>query len=145
MTANINPISGLPYGVIRADQLHPETVHEMLYGAQAVNRTFRESEDDYLAEAEREDPDYNVGAAIEAHSNDYQADEEDIEGVLDGVSYSTAWLGGALHFYIFESPVTAKGRPCSPCAPNALDCGSVGKGDYEGYFVPADWLAEDAT
>lgn len=93
-----------------------------------------------LGYAGRED---YVDTRVERMSDGIQIDEPIIEGECEGVKYSTSWLGGALHFFIFESPVIAKCRPCSPCVPNAGDLGS--EGDYEAYGVPEDWLYKEAA
>jgi len=93
-----------------------------------------------LGYAGRED---YVDTRVESESEAIQIDEPIIEGECEGVKYRTSWLGGALHFFIFESPVIAKCRPCSPCVPNAGDLGS--EGDYEAYGVPEDWLYKEAA
>lgn len=80
---------------------------------------------------------------VERESEGIQIDEPIIEGECEGVKYRTSWLGGALHFFIFESPVIAKCRPCSPCVPNAGEQGS--EGDYEAYGVPEGWLSKEAA
>ena len=64
-----------------------------------------------LGYAGRED---YVDTRVESESEAIQIDEPIIEGECEGVKYRTSWLGGALHFFIFESPVIAKCRPCSP-------------------------------
>lgn len=111
---NRNSKTGIPYGVISAHSIDPEIVQELLYGPQAVH----DDEEDY--------------------------EEAYTEGVLDNVHYATCWLGGALNFFILESPVIHKGFPCSPCIPGACNVDQVG--DYEGYGIPVSWynLEEDA-
>lgn len=93
-----------------------------------------------LGYAGRED---YVDTRVESESEAIQIDEPIIEGECEGVKYRTSWLGGALHFFIFESPVISKCRPCSFCVPNAGDLGS--EGDYEAYGVPEDWLYKEAA
>lgn len=112
---NINSKTGIPYGVISARSIDPEIVQELLYGPQAL----------------RDD-------------ESYEDDEPYIEGILDNVHYATCWLGGALNFFILESPVIHKGFPCSPCIPGACNVDQVGT--YEGYGIPVSWynLEEDA-
>lgn len=104
---NRNSKTGLPYGVISARSIDPEIVQQLLYGPQAVH----DDEEDY--------------------------EEAYTEGALDGVHYATCWLGGALNFFILESPVIHKGVPCSPCIPGACNVDQVGT--YEGYGVPENW------
>lgn len=84
-----------------------------------------------------------VDNLVERESEKIQIEEPIIEGEREGVKYRTSWLGGALHFFIFESPVVVKCRPCSPCVQNAGDLGS--EGDYEAYGVPEDWLYKEAA
>lgn len=85
------------------------------------------------------------GSEAEQNFNDaYQPDEPIHEGVKDGVSYCTSWLGGALNVWIFQSPVvTHKARRASPCVPNAGILDTL-DGDVTAYDVPADWRREQA-
>jgi hypothetical protein len=77
---------------------------------------------------------------IERESEYLQIDEPIIEGECEGVKYRTSWLGGALNFFIFESPVTGFFEACSPCVPNAANIGCPDPNGVEGYSVPLDWL-----
>lgn len=144
MTANINPDTGIAYGYISADALDPDIVHELMYGSQATNVSYESALADYLAEMrsvcvdqafEFDEDDY-----IDGFSDRYQSDEETIEGTYEGVSYCTSWLGGALNFFIFESPHAGGCARCSPCVPNAGDLGT--RGTYMAYDVPSNWLTE---
>lgn len=172
MTANIHEKTGIPYGIISANSLDPDVVYDLMYGSQAKNLSWEEYHAEVIREVNRradeieESVDEGLpfatwGAEVDAKFRElgyrnrlqfvereteaeleaYQRDEETIEGELDGVHYMTSWLGGALNFFIFESPVIFAGRQCSPCVPNACDLNS--DGDYEGYGVPADWLAQE--
>lgn len=159
MTANINHNTGVPFGYISASKLDSEVVDQLMFGHQARNLSWEEFLKEFLREQraafesasadELESSlysDYGVfdeAYATEVAGDHYMGEEERIEGELDGVKYCTSWLGGALHFYIFESPVIAKCRPCSFCVPNAGDLGS--EGDYEAYGVPEDWLYKEVA
>lgn len=128
---NHNPETGIAYGYISANELDQDLVQELLYGRQARDLSYEEAQ---IAWAELDG--YNAPEEFE-----YECEEPIITGTYEGVTYCTSWLGGALHFFIYQSPIIEKGRPCSPCVPLALDLGSVGKGNYEGYGVPQGWRA----
>lgn len=164
MTANINPDTGIAYGYISANQMDPDTVQWLLYDA-GTDLSYEEALADLRFEVERAADEIDsflergieaayerlgyagredyVDTRVESESEAIQIDEPIIEGECEGVKYRTSWLGGALHFFIFESPVISKCRPCSFCVPNAGDLGS--EGDYEAYGVPDDWLYKEAA
>lgn len=71
-------------------------------------------------------------------------DEPQVEGRHEGTHYMTSWLGGALNFFIFDSPETTEARPCSPCVPGAGDLNNADSGgSVLCYDVPSDWRAAD--
>lgn len=136
MVANIHPQTGIAYGYISANALDSDVVDELLYGDHATN----ESRDDAFREAF---PDYAENgadeSAVQRFWDQYEDYEPEISGTLDGVKYRTSWLGGALNFFILESPhTTDKARLASPCVPNAAILDSL-DGSVTGYNVPDDW------
>jgi len=132
---NANPETGIHYGVVFANSLDQELVFELLFGAQAVDHSFSTA-------LECNGIDKDDDEAVAEFAEDYQCDEPDIDGELDGVQYCTLWLGGALHFIIYKSPfVTHDCTPCSPCVPCAGDLDSPG-GGYTAYTVPDAWWDE---
>lgn len=150
MTANINSETGIAFGYISANALDPDTVHELLYGPGADNLTYKLALAEWLTEQRRahaEAPVVPNTGFDEEWATDYfnervysGGDEEDIEGTYEGVHYLTSYLGGALNFFILESPHIGGCQPCSPCVPNAGDLGS--RGAYVAYDVPSHWLTE---
>jgi hypothetical protein len=140
-TANINPKTDIPYGYISANALDPEIVNELMDNG--VDYSYRDfvlnhaidlgfsghCADEALAWMEENDHD----------EPDYEPMEPHVEGRKEDVSYSSSWLGGALNFFIFSSPVTThKGRRASPCVPNCAILDTL-DGDAHGYDVPPDW------
>lgn len=128
---NFDRKTGVAYGYIAARDLDPELVQELMFGSQATDLSYFEAE----REARREH---------RGHYDDfdfyYEAYEPTIEGVYDEVFYQTSWLGGALNFWIFYSPVvTQTANRASPCVPGAGILPS-GSGDVTAYDVPAKWL-----
>jgi hypothetical protein len=123
MSANINPGTNLPYGIIQASKLDPEVLDTLLYQA---------GKDLSFLSYIEDNPDDEDGSG-------YHCDEPVIEGVYEGVTYRTSWVG-ALHVFIFHSPTLWQCRPCSLCVPNAGNLDQLGQGDYEAYGVPLDWL-----
>ena len=125
MHVNINPETGVAYGYISARSLVPDQVDFLLDSGHDI------SFDEYLGE----NPDDPNGYY-------YEQDEPLIEGNVCGVHYRSSWLGGALHFFIMESPhITDCARFCSPCVPNAGDLDNM-DGTYTCYDVPANWRDE---
>lgn len=155
MTANINAKTGIAFGYISADAIDSEIVDELLYGSGLVNLTYKAQLEEFLAEQRQiyayspigSNPRYDSSGEFDAEwaSEDFNdgiyqaADEEVIEGIYQGVSYCSSFLGGALNFWILESPVvTDKARRASPCVPNAAILDTL-DGNVTGYDVPADW------
>ena len=152
MTVNINPTTGIRYGVIALNDLDQDVVTDLLYGigvtdvssneaAVEARKVFtKQAEDDGIPEDEREDwIDQQVDREMEA----LEIGESVFEGELDGVKYRTFWLGGSHMIFVFESPVTGHFRLCSPCIPNAADLSNPDPDGYEGYDVPANWRSND--
>lgn len=80
-----------------------------------------------------------VDCNVQRESEYIEIEEPIIEGTYKDAHYRTSWLGGALNFWIFKSPVAGTYRLCSPCVPGAgnLDCP-----DIDGvltYDVLPDW------
>ena len=147
---NSNPETGIAYGYISANSLHPEVVDTLMYGSNATNHSYNEYVVD-CAHNEGFDP-LNTDAdqaaewlfinGAENILDHYEGNEDIISGTHDGVTYSTSWLGGALHFWIYHSPViTQKGRRASPCVPKAAILDTL-DGEEEGYDVPSEWRAD---
>lgn len=173
LPTNVNLETGIAYGYISANSLHPDIVQDLqdngtdvyyedaLKEAQRDAAETKEAQDE--AKADADDSQWDEldvdeifdrtlaylqanwsGSKFEQKFNDdYQPDEPVHEGEKDGVKYRTSWLGGALNVWVFESPFTCKTVPCSPCVPGAGDLDNVGKGDYECYDVPPNWRDEE--
>lgn len=161
MTANINPTTNIAYGYISAHALAADIVDDLMYGPQAKNLSYTEQLKEHLAWAGREyeesfesdeefqkaEP-FDEEAATEVFGDNYTGEEETIEGVMQcpgygPVYYSTSWLGGALNFWIFQSPFsTDKARRASPCVPGAGILDTL-DGSETSYDVPADWRHQE--
>lgn len=145
MTANVNPDTDIAYGYISASALDSDIVGELMYGRQAVNLSHKGALEDYL-NGHRFDPETgektsedDLETLAQEFGEDYQDDEPIVEGVYEGVSYCSSWLGGALNFFIFHSLFTTDtARRASPCVPN---CGILDTldGSEFSYDVPPDW------
>ncbi len=154
MPANVNPKTGIAYGYIAANALDSDLVSDMLFG-NMVNNFVDHGWNDYKAECISEYRRENEETAENMSDDDiwneidmecadgYQSDESSVEGEYEGVHYASSWLGGALNFFIFESPIiTDKANRASPCVPN---CGILDEldGDVTSYNVPDDWRRRD--
>jgi hypothetical protein len=160
-SANINPATGIAYGIISSHNLDPEVVQQLMYGPQATDKTYTQWIDDrrndlrcqiqnVLEDCGMEHTESLSQMIVDGINDDdfgdYQCEEPLIMGVLDGVSYGTCWLGGALNFFIFESSLVLDDVPeCSPCVPNAgnLDSYLDGvRGNIQTYAFPVTWFEE---
>ena len=150
MKTNVNPNTNIPYGYISSQALDPEVVDALIYGYQACDRSFgawyAEKAEEAAAAARKVDYHMTdqefeefVENYVENAQEGYFDPEPLIEGEYEGVHYATSWLGGALNFWIFESPVTTdKARKASLCVPGAAILDTL-DGDEFGFDVPADW------
>jgi len=138
MIANRNPETGIAYGYISAAALDGEVVAELMDGKGTTEFT-NLSYQSWLSAT-------SGGSEDEFYENfdTYMPDEEEVEGITkEGVHYKSSWLGGALNFWIFESPVTTdKARGASPCVPGAGILDTL-DGSGTAYDVPADWRRQD--
>lgn len=149
---NINIKTNIPFGYIAASALDSEVVDELLNGRGAVDVSYQSALEEAHNRADIDagelgyvhgSPDWErfVDKHVETAMNYYECDEPHIEGKYEGVTYATSWLGGALNFWIFESPVTTtKARRASPCVPGAAILDTLDGSEF-GYDVPADWRA----
>lgn len=166
MKPNTDPDTGIHYGIIRSDSIHPEVLHSLLY-EKGKDVSYTSALEDHIAAKRKEfddaaeelsikraetgedrenqnvgedDPEFDEEFEKEEFSENYCCDEPVTEGVHEGVSYLTTWFGGALLMWIFKSPVMTKCREASMCVPNAGNLDQPG--DYLAYGVPVDWLDE---
>jgi hypothetical protein len=150
---NRNPKTWIAYGYISANQLDQEVVFELLHGMRAVNHTENEVlinfavNEGFLAKGTSPGDAFEARRWLEDNCQNWEDDIPDtdewiVTGTYEGVSYQSSWLGGALNFWIFESPVTTdKGRRASPCVPGACILDTL-DGSESGYDVPAEWRAD---
>ena len=156
---NINPETGIPYGIISSGVMCPYVVDALMY-----EHGTNESDKEALAEAKLEflQEKLSMEEFDELAEEDYDEvlddlgwddltfwdscgiDEPFIHGEYEGVYYQTSWLGGALDFVIISSPyITEKATKGSPCVPNMGVLDEL-DGDYQCYDVPASWRADNA-
>lgn len=148
---NYNPQTGIAYGYISASALDPDIVQALCYGDGVSN--FRDHAwESYVEESvlqwRRENPDESEDlddSEIEEILREEGAFDDmgdydlDVSGIYEGVHYASSWLGGALNFWILQSPVTTdSARRASPCVPGAAILDTL-DGSVSGYDVPADW------
>lgn len=145
MSTNMNPETGIRYGIVAANSLDPEIVDEMqsrgkdlhIEAASAdLEAAIRGACGDYLSKSSCDDL---VSHAQDLLCDDFYDDEPIHSFDIDGVKGQTTWLGGALLVFLFESPFTDQFDLCSPCVPGACNCDSPNPDGYVGYTVPEDW------
>lgn len=96
MASNINPITGIRYGVVRLDSLKDWVIDEF----NEVDGTV----------------DYDSDETILAGQRIYYVDRETVKMHLELFR-----LGGAYNVMVCMSEHVTKGNLCSPCVPNAVD------------------------
>ena len=160
MTANINPDTGIAYGYISSNVMDSDVVHILLFetgkdieyaGARIdymhdramelmTDEEYTEAREDEAVEVRLDtlDPDWEI-----SFEDAYNPDELMVVGEYDGVRYASSWMGGALCFFIFESPhITHQAGRASPCVPNAGILDTL-DGDVTSYNVPDSWRAAE--
>lgn len=166
---NINPTTGIRYGVIAGNSLDPDLYNELWYGParnlseeeaaaelrKEIGQRWDDMEDTQRAELPVDTREEYIEYAFERECENIQINEPEVEGEHKGVKYRISWLGGAPLVWIVEGPLGYANRLCSPCVPNAadLDSGFIpGNSDvpkqtltegYLCYVTPADWLAKE--
>jgi hypothetical protein len=149
--ANFNPATGIAYGYISANVLDSDVVTSLTCGdgvREFVDHTWEMVCQEGIREYRMENPDESddmddaeILDLIRDDLADYP-EECNVSGVYQGVHFQSSWLGGALNFFIMESPVvTDKARMASPCVPNAGILDTL-DGSVTSYDVPADWRKE---
>ena len=158
MAANINPTTGIHYGVISARSLDQDVIDMIMDGdnvtEQAAEEEFRKqinheiesgrlSADDFGEEMERRLRERSECAS----EDDYRYVEYDEAGKLQ-LEVQTIWLGSAMLVYVLQSPYLAAAPVCSPCCPNAGDLDNRyedGEGGVTCYDVPPDWRIDEGA
>jgi len=148
-TANINKDTGISFGYISSGALHPDVIDALFQNgsdrvAEEAYKEWRATKVDMLLDTDAmyetiEQATEAAGELSYEFWESYSPDEPNVEGVHEGVTYASSWLGGALNFFICESPViTEHARRASPCVPNAGILDTL-DGDVQCYDVPAAW------
>jgi hypothetical protein len=149
MSTNMNPVTGIRYGIIAANSLDPEIIDKIqsrgkdLYIESASNEleaAIRAACDDYLSKSSCDDL---VDHAQDLLCNGFRCDEPIHSFDIDGVKGQTTWLGGALMVWVFESPFQETCDLCSPCVPGCGNLDSRNPDGYQCYDVPNDWRYEN--
>lgn len=146
---NTNPDTGIRYGIVAANSLDSDIINGIQSGVSLEDRAaetdLRERVEsalsDYLSLEDREEI---ADRAVELmFASGMSSDEQTHEFDIDGVKGRTTWLGGALHVWVFESPVKGMYSLCSPCCPNAGDLDSPEAEGEECYDVPENWRVKE--
>lgn len=162
MTANINPETNLPYGVVSGNKLHPE-VQDALY-QKALDVVCKALRDERIAQWKKKIVealgDLDGAASIEEdtqgvqeiaeyltdedYDSDYLPEEPCAEVEHDGIRVQVSYLGGAMLVTSLNGEVVSGESQCSPCVPNAinLDAGQWPPGDsnFDCHGFPIDWF-----
>ena len=148
MNTNINPTTGIRYGIISANSLHSDIINDIQSCGVDVHyeEAMADLRDaikavcsDYMASC---DADEVAELAVENAGQDFYDDEPVHKFNIEGVEGRTTWLGGALLVWVFESTHMTHAKLCSPCVPNCGDLDNLqdeDEGGYPCYDVPPTW------
>lgn len=167
MTANINPETGIPYGVVNGHTV-PYLLDDITTSGDDLTYAAFKSElrdkvaaalagclsdnvsDESAAEIVKRgvDCDEIVESLLDAGLNDrLEFDESDYSYESDGTRYRLGWLGGAPLIWILESRYVTYAPACSPCVPNAGDLDNLSTDGETGgilcYCCPPDDFKSD--
>ena len=158
---NVNPETGIRYGVISGNSLDHEVLNGLhdeadyivfsQYRFDAIKRFANDHEFDYLADVSFDELDEKLqneyddeySEFVEDVTNEYESVEPVASFEYEGVEVVFEWLGGAPLVYITKSDVTTHANLCSPCVPNAGNLDSKDPDGYECYDAPTDWYKEE--
>lgn len=168
MTVNTNPITGIAYGYIQANNVNAEVLNDIFcngidysrldadldfargLGFRAPVQNDGENYFDYLERVQSDMLDYfndlmdknpDVSETIDIHDRELEefTGYQHVANIDDTtVIYNT----DSNTICVMDSKVTGMYYKCSPCCPNAGDLDSAG-GDVLTYDVPADWRELD--
>jgi hypothetical protein len=157
MATNINPETGIPYGVISCHNLDSEIVDMIERNGDNVSE--REAEEQFRSQINNEIEAGKLSADLFTEEMErrihewhecsgehvYRYVEYDDDGKVE-VEIHTGWLGGAQLLFVIRSPFLCFAPPCSPCVPNAGDLDNRYEGEVSGavtcYDVPPEWRAD---
>lgn len=165
---NVNPVTGIAYGYINANNVNGEVLHDIFcngidarrlecdidfanrLGFSTPEQNEGENYFNYLDRVQDtlidflndlQDKNQDVTETIESHDREYEEYTGDLHvAILDDttVLYNT----DSNTICVMDSKHTGKYFACSPCCPNAGDLDSAG-GEVETYDVPASWREMD--
>ena len=155
-TANVNPITGINYGIISGASLDSDIAQEIFERAYwiVLDAAYKEALIQELKNID-EDCEFDLSgdvSELEELANEHdldlyqisdslQIDEPEAEFEYDGAKIATSFLGGAMNVFVLESTSTGWYNQCSICVPNAgnLDEPVPAYSGVECYDVPKDW------
>ena len=139
MLSNVNPQTGIRYGVASMNSLADWVWDEFFYNG--TNDTAEAALEDWKTENPTLVDDDE--AIQNFWDREYMAEEECYSLTTDGMRLELSYLGGAALVFVLESPVISVARLCSPCIPNAGDLDAREENGAECYGLPPEWYATD--
>jgi hypothetical protein len=157
---NHNEVTGIAYGLIAANDMDGDVVQELMFGSRANNiseiaarveeelRQRHEWEDECERKSvlAQEEGTFIEHDDFEPNLDNFESmiDEPTVEGEYEGIKYISSYLGGALHFFVVDSPfITSTARRASPCVPGAGVLHPSRDGDVLCYDVHPSWMFID--
>lgn len=133
---NVNPKTGIAYGVVSLNSLQDWVFDEFV--VHGKNLTAIRAEEEVRAENPKSD-EWEIDEILAC----MQLEEEEYEFETHcGMKLLLSYLGGAPLVWVLESPHTTMCAPCSPCVPGAGDLDNQHTDGVEAYTLPPDWFSD---
>ncbi len=142
MSVNVNPDTGIRFGIIANNNLNDWVYEEIIQTGTDI--FWEEAEADLRESLNAEgfagdELEEEFEHRLESLSDNWYCDEPIHAFDIDGVKGHTTYLGGALMIWVFESPHTTTAKLCSPCVPNCGDLDNLDSNGEVCYDVPPEW------
>ena len=123
---NINPKTGIRYGIIAANEIDSDFLSDFTYVYQDIfcSNCGEKLSDIYCPECGTENIEYQ--------------EQEPISFEYMGVGIIASWDTNSNYVTVFKSRSIFKRALCSPCYPNAGDLSTTG--NYKTYGIPTEYL-----
>lgn len=153
--ANIDPDTGIRYGVISQNSIDPEYLNDFEYdygdpscpdcGGSVLESTPPEEGKDFTCEpclAAMHDDNVEDGRGAYWSSDCYPKEPIRIFYGADGYKITSCL---DFDLMVLKSPFTTRARFCSPCVPGAGHLDSPDEDGVECYCLGADWFEDDVA
>jgi len=141
MPVNVNPKTGIRYGVVDLQSLEDWVFEEFFHNGR--NLTYEAAQRDFADEIMSEHGRPPTDEEWDEWNDYAEFEEEEYELEIDDMKLLLTYLGGAPLVFVMDSPHVTRTRGTSPCVPNAGDLDNKDPRGIETYDVPEDWYYKE--